>query len=97
MAHIYDPACTCKGCELLKAGHEATIDELIERSSLGTPEAKAIRARTPDTVASAIVDLSMSPAPGYHRLRPTWARRWRARIALRLAEALAWASKAVGQ
>lgn len=32
-----------------------SINELIERSSLGTPEAKAIRARTPPAVAHAIV------------------------------------------
>lgn len=32
-----------------------TIEELIERSSLGTPGAKALRARTPPEVAEAIV------------------------------------------
>lgn len=37
---------------------EMTIDELIERSSLGTPEAKAIRARTPPGVAAVIVAAS---------------------------------------
>lgn len=73
------------------------IDELIERSSLGTPEAKAIRALTPDSVADAIVDRAMSAAPGYHRLTPRWAQRWTARVARRLADALAAISKAVGQ
>jgi hypothetical protein len=73
------------------------IDALIEASSLGTPEAKAIRAQTPSAVADAIVDLAMSEAPGYHPLRPSWAKKWRGRVARLLADALAAISKAVGQ
>jgi hypothetical protein len=76
---------------------EEPIDELIERSSLGTPEAKAIRAQTPPAVAAAIVDQAMSEAPGYHPLRRGWAKKWRGRVARRLADALAAISKAVGQ
>lgn len=79
------------------SGSTATIDELIEASSLGTPEVKAIRALTPDVVAAAIVERAMSPAPGYHRLTPRWAQRWTARVARQLADALAALSKAVGQ
>jgi hypothetical protein len=73
------------------------IDELIARSSLGTPEAVAIREQTPPAVAAAIVDYSLSEAPGYHRLKPRWAQSWRARVARRLADALATISKGFGQ
>lgn len=56
---IHDPAETDYGDARLPDKDEypiPTIEELIERSSLGTPGAKALRARTPPDVASSIVE-----------------------------------------
>ncbi len=36
-------------------GKEKTIEELIEASSLGTPEAKALRAQTPPEVVAEVL------------------------------------------
>lgn len=47
---------------------EPTIEELIENSSLGTPEAKAIRAQTPPEVVDEVMEkLRETPGSGVER------------------------------
>lgn len=40
----------------MRAGEDRSIEELIEASSLGTPEAKALRSRTPREVVDRIME-----------------------------------------
>jgi hypothetical protein len=99
MAHIFDTTCTCTGCELLRLSVQRDadfqkIDELIERSSLGTPEAKAIRARTPQAAVDAIMERVAEIEAQEARLK---AQRWTTRVGRRLAQALAAVSRLVGQ